>query len=69
MASQVPTMYDGTTSQVVFAEYFRLQAVYQDWDNDKACLVLHLFLRGNAKIFLRHLIQLLQFNSLLLLFR
>ena len=49
MASQVPTMYDGTTSQVVFAEYFRLQAVYQDWDNDKACLVLHLFLRGNAK--------------------
>jgi hypothetical protein len=42
-------MYDGTTSPVVFAEYFRLQAIYQDWDNDKACLVLPLFLRGNAK--------------------
>ena len=49
MASQAPTMYDGITNPVTFAEYFRLQAIYQDWDNDKCCAVIPLFLRGKAK--------------------
>ena len=44
-----PIMYDGTTNPTVFVEYFRLQAVYQEWDNAKQCLVLPMFLRGAAK--------------------
>jgi hypothetical protein len=44
-----PMMYDGTSNPATFVEHFRLQALFQDWDEAKQLTSLPLFLKGTAK--------------------
>ena len=44
-----PMMYDGSTNPATFLDHFRLQSLFQDWDEAKQLTSLPLFLRGTAR--------------------
>ena len=44
-----PMMYDGSTNPNTFVRHFKLQALFQAWDDAAQLLALPIFLKGQAK--------------------